>query len=158
MPTVVTGSIGICDYHCLDDNFIVVSSPVRTPGFVYDDKVGIMTTLGFHCKKHQPWTIIEIKCRYMMTSSNGIFSALLAICAENSPVTGEFSVQMPVTRSFDIFLDMRPNKRLSKQWWGWWFETPSRSLGRHCNYIPSQQFVRLPLGLSPIFPLWCTKL
>ena len=25
------------------------------------------------------------------------------------------------------------NKRLSKQWWGWWFETPSRSLWRHCN-------------------------
>ena len=25
------------------------------------------------------------------------------------------------------------NKRLSKQSWGWWFETPSRSLWRHCN-------------------------
>ena len=25
------------------------------------------------------------------------------------------------------------NKRLSKQWWRWWFETPSRSLWRHCN-------------------------
>ena len=52
------------------------------------------------------------------------FSALLAICAGNSPVPGEFPTQRPVTRSFDIFFDLRPNKRLSKQWWGWWFETP----------------------------------
>ena len=51
------------------------------------------------------------------------FSALLAICAENSPVTGEFPTQRPVTRSFDVFFDLRLNKRLSKQSWGWWFET-----------------------------------
>ena len=49
------------------------------------------------------------------------FSALLAICAGNSPVPGEFPTQRPVTRSFDVFFDLRPNKRLSKQWWGWWF-------------------------------------
>ena len=61
------------------------------------------------------------------------FSALLALCAGNSPVTGEFPAQRPVTRSFDVFFDPRLNKRLSKQSWGWWFETPSRSLWRHCN-------------------------
>ena len=61
------------------------------------------------------------------------FSALLAICAENSPVSGEFPAQRPVTRSFDVFLDLRLNKRLSKQSWGWWFETPSWSLWRHRN-------------------------
>ena len=32
------------------------------------------------------------------------FSALLAICAGNSPVSGEFPAQRPVTRSFDTFL------------------------------------------------------
>ena len=32
------------------------------------------------------------------------FSALLAICAGNSPVTGEFPAQRPVTRSFEVFL------------------------------------------------------
>ena len=42
------------------------------------------------------------------------FSALLDICAENSPVIGEFPVQRPVTRSFDVFCDLRLNKRLSK--------------------------------------------
>ena len=52
------------------------------------------------------------------------FSALLAICVENSPVPGEFPEQRPVTRSFDVFFDLRLNKRLSKQW-GWWFETLS---------------------------------
>ena len=35
------------------------------------------------------------------------FSALLAICAGNSPVAGEFPAQRPVTRSFDIFFDLR---------------------------------------------------
>ena len=63
----------------------------------------------------------------------GTFSALLALCPGNSPVTGEFSAQRPVTRSFDVFFDLRLNKRLSKQSQGWWFETPSRSLWRHCN-------------------------
>ena len=61
------------------------------------------------------------------------FSALLALCAGNSPVTGEFLSQRAVTRSFDFFFDLRLNKRLRKQSWGWWFETPSRSLWRHCN-------------------------
>ena len=71
----------------------------------------------------------------MMTSSNGNISALLAICVGNSSVLREFPAQRPVTRSFDVFFDMRPNKRLSKHWWGWWFETPSRPLWRHFNVV-----------------------
>ena len=62
-----------------------------------------------------------------------IFSALLAICAGNSPVPGEFPTQRPVTWSFDVFFDLSLNKRLSKQWWGWWFETPSCPLWCHHN-------------------------
>ena len=61
------------------------------------------------------------------------FSALLAICAGNSSVTGELPAQRSLTRSFDVFFDLRLNKRLSKQSWGWWFETLSRPLWRHCN-------------------------
>ena len=61
------------------------------------------------------------------------FSALLALCAGNSPVTDEFPAQRPVTRSFDVFFDLRLNIRMSKQQGGWWFETPSRSLWRHCD-------------------------
>ena len=56
------------------------------------------------------------------------FSALLIICAGNSLVSGEFPAQRPVTQSFDVFLDLRLNKRLSKQSQGWWFETLS------CHY------------------------
>ena len=37
------------------------------------------------------------------------FSALLAHCAGNSPVTGEFPSQRPVTRSFDISFTLRLN-------------------------------------------------
>ena len=61
---------------------------------------------------------ILISISQMMTSSNGNISPLLAICAGNSPVTVEFPAQRPVTRSFDIFFDLRLNKRLSKQWRG----------------------------------------
>ena len=53
------------------------------------------------------------------------FSALLAICAGNSPVPGEFPAERPVTRSFDVFFDMSPKKGLRKQSWCWWFETLS---------------------------------
>ena len=47
----------------------------------------------------------------------------------NSPAQG------PVTRSFDVFSDLHLNNRLSKQSWGWWFETPSRPLWRHSNVL-----------------------
>ena len=60
-------------------------------------------------------------------------SALLALCAGNSQLTGEFPAQRPVKRSFVGFFDLRLNKHLSEQSWGWWFETPSDPLWRHCN-------------------------
>ena len=52
---------------------------------------------------------------FMMTSSNGNFCAFLELCSGNSPVTGEFSTKRPETRSFDIFFDLRMNKRLNKK-------------------------------------------
>ena len=55
-----------------------------------------------------------------------------------SPVN---SLQRPVTRSFDVFFDLRLNKRLRKQSWGWWFETPSR---------PSCVTVMIPTVMIPI--------
>ena len=76
------------------------------------------------------------------------FSALLAICAENSPVPGEFAAQRPVTQSFDVSFDLRLQKRLSKQWWGWWFETLSHPLWRHRNAmtcrLPSAKLLPIP--------------
>ena len=74
------------------------------------------------------------------------FSVLLAICAENSPVTGEFHAQRPVTRSFDVFFYLRLNKGLSKQSWGWWFETLSCPLWRHCNGMGNDSNYMCNLG------------
>ena len=65
----------------------------------------------------------------MMTSSNGnIFRVTGDLCGEFTGPT-----QRPVTWSFDVFFDLRLNKRLSKQSWDWWFETLSCPLWRHCN-------------------------
>ena len=48
----------------------------------------------------------------MMTSSYGNISRITGhLCGE---FTGEFPAQKPVTWSFDVFFDLRPNKRLSK--------------------------------------------
>ena len=67
--------------------------------------------------------------------------------------------QMLVTRSFDVFFDLRLNKRLSKQSWGWWFETPSRPLWRHDNetrllhnYKKGIPYAEL-FGCSRLYPL-----
>ena len=81
---------------------------------------------------------------FMMTSSSGKKSASLAICAGNSPVTVEFPAQRPVTRGFDVFYDLRPNERLSKQSWVWWFETPSRPLWRHSYALQRNEIFTAP--------------
>ena len=60
------------------------------------------------------------------------FSALLALCEGNPPVTVEFPSQRPVMRRFDVFFDLRLNKQLSKQSRRLWFEAPSRSVWHHC--------------------------
>ena len=45
------------------------------------------------------------------------FSVLLAICEGNPSVSGEFPAQRQVTRSFDVFFDLRMNERLIKHSW-----------------------------------------
>ena len=84
------------------------------------------------------------------------FSALLALCAGNSPVPGEFPAQRPATRSFDVFFDLRLNKRFSTQSGDWWFETLSCPLWRHCNVLWklkdyrsgfAQKYMPFPLNL-----------
>ena len=94
------------------------------------------------------------------------FSALPAIGAGNSPLPGEFPAQSPETRSYDVFFDLRLNKRLCKQSWGWWFEMLLRPLWGHCNVIgmcsagvssdvidalPSQLIYRQQAAAVPVF-------
>ena len=86
-------------------------------GFVDNDNVDEMWLI-LPCDNNVAWW------RHQMEP----FSALLALCAGNSP-----DAQRPVTRSFDVFFDLRLNKRLSKRPWGWWFETPPWSSWRQCN-------------------------
>ena len=91
----------------------------------------LMITLSIVLKyKHQ---ISYGSCITWWRHQMETFSALLAICAGNSTVPGEFPTQRPMTLSFHVYFDMRLNKRLSKQSWGWWFETPSSPLWCHRN-------------------------
>ena len=73
------------------------------------------------------------------------FSALLVLC-EGNPVTGGFPSQRLVTRSFDVFSDLRLYKRLSKQSMRWWIETPSSFLWRRCNDSPGICMFWFPFG------------
>ena len=125
-----------------------------------------------------------------------IFSALLALCTKSkskskifynnkiiiihrmtqrlkpiwiySPVT--FPSQRPVTWSFDVFFELRLNKRWSKQSWGWWFETPSRlydvtvmwrrfpynwSITRRENTVTDRFLLQLGQQRGALVFLWC---
>ena len=97
----------------------------------------LVHALAWYRISHYPSQCWRRSMLPMMTSSNGNISALLALCAGNSPVSGEFPAQRPVTRSFDVFFDLRLIKRLSKHSRGWWFETLSHPLWRHRNDIAS---------------------
>ena len=79
------------------------------------------------------WTICSLSSSNIMTSSNGnTFRVTGPLWGES---TGDRWIpsHRPVTRSVDVFFDVRLNKRLSKQSRCGWFETPWRSLRRHCN-------------------------
>ena len=86
-------------------------------------------------KRQELMKLCNIWRHTMLTSSNGnIFHVTGLLCGE---FTGhsEFPAQRPVTGTFDVFFDLRLNQHLSKQWIRRWFETPSRSLWRHCYVI-----------------------
>ena len=106
---------------------------------------------------HLPVWFWRCVCKHscMMTSSNGnIFRVTGPLCGEFTG-PGDFPTQRPVTRSFDVFFDLRLNKRLSKQSWGWWFETPSWSLWRHgnVNFICCVRSFWLTFSIIPYFAL-----
>ena len=97
-----------------------VRPAIKTAPIVRENNVVISTILRVYWKT---WW------RHQMET----FSALLALCAGKSPVTGKFPPQMPVTRSFDVFFILRSNKWSSKLARGWLLQTPSGPLWRHCN-------------------------
>ena len=74
---------------------------------------------------------------HMMTSSNG------NIFRVTGPLCGEFTGPrwIPHTKASDVFFDLRLNKRLSKQPWGCWFETPSWLLWRQCSELYNHELI-----------------
>ena len=78
---------------------------------------------------------MSCECVIMMTSSNGnIFGVTGPLCRE---FDGHLWIPRTKVSYAELwcFLYVRLNKRLSKQSWGWWFETPSRPLWRHYNVM-----------------------
>ena len=76
-----------------------------------------------------------------MTSSNGNIFRVTGPLWGEPPTTGGFPSQRPAV---DVFFYQRLNKRLSKQSRPRWFETPSRSVWRHCNvYLHLSHFSTL---------------
>ena len=78
-------------------------------------------------------SIFKIYAKIMNILHQWIFLGLYTVMITSSNGICEFPAQRPVTRSFHVFFDLRLNKQLSKQSWGWWFETQSRPLWLHCN-------------------------
>ena len=63
----------------------------------------------------------------------------------------------PFVRGFGVFFYLRLNKRLSKQSRGWWFETLSRPLWRHCTVNVEGKGKFLVHG-TELMMTWCQKL
>ena len=79
--------------------------------------------------------IVKHSAIFMMTSSNGnLFRVTGHLCGEFTGLRW-----IPRTKASDAglwcFLWHVPDKRLSKQSWGWWSETQSGSLWRHSNVV-----------------------
>ena len=115
------------------------SATIQEPDEGFPQSIAQGLSSDIICWTH--WWTSQLWDKYLQTKQTitwwrhrmETFSALLALWAGNSPVTGKFPSQRPVTRSFDGFFDLRLNKRLSKQSRRWWFETSSCPLWRHCN-------------------------
>ena len=103
-------------------DFFFPNSKLRPTLFV----INWTSSIGYSKLLHIPTA--PLWCHQMET-----FSMLLALYVGNSQVTGELLSQRPVTRSFDVFFDLRLNRWLSKQLRLWWFEMPLRSLWHHWN-------------------------
>ena len=88
------------------------------------------------------WVYMQSSLRIMTSSNGNIFRVTGPLCGESS-ATNEFPAQRSVTRSFDVFFDLRLNKWLNKQSRGWWFETLLRPLWRNGHRMPFTSMVYL---------------
>ena len=120
---------------------VVLIRNIKAPGPRPNIKT-VIPGLGIPITKMRRSSDLDLVIFIMMTSSNGnIFRVTGPLCGEFTG-PGEFPTQRPVTRSFRVFFDLRLNKRLSKQPWGWWLQTQSWSSWRHCNILGIPILVR----------------
>ena len=91
--------------------------------------IGILSSASNIVQENKIWLCHEQKTQ--LTKERKLILARVSRCQNNS-ITRAL-LRRAMTRSFDVLFDLRLNKRLSKQKWGWWFETPLHSLWRHCN-------------------------
>ena len=105
---------------------IVLGGADSLPCVVHPLNIYFLRFLSYRTVEYHQ-QICPICCCVMMTSSNGSVFRVTGLCERNPLVTGGFPSQRPVTRSFNVFFDLRRNKRFSKQPKRRWFETPSRS-------------------------------
>ena len=134
----------MCSSGCILRWISVVSyndlAPIRRQTIIRTNQLCLLT----HIWTTRPrWLEFEYMCDSFVLVENHVtnhdqvwlwkhFPRNCPLCGEFTG-PGEFPTQRLVTRRFDVFFDLRLNKRLSKQPWGWWFETPSCSLRLQCN-------------------------
>ena len=128
------------ELNCLFNCFFGLTKSITSKLRITDPlREGISQSLQkahLNCSDYNIFTLECVSLPCMMTSSNGnIFRVTGHLCGE---FTGPRWI--PRTKASDAelwcFLWWGPNKRLSKQSWGWRFETLSPSLWRHRNGMP----------------------
>ena len=123
---------------------------------ISSSQINLMPCIRFHYSNNNGWDETSSWWHCQMET----FSASLALCAGNSPVSVQSPSQRPVARSFDVFFDQRLNKRLSKQSRRRWFETRSFPLWRHSNVgLQTQLFIShliYPISIDKTYSkVWC---
>ena len=118
--------------------------------FIKTHFYGGALTSHFMEEHSSPTSIFPV---FMMTSSNGNMFRVTGFCAGNSPADcGEFTghrwILLTQTSDAELWCFLWClNRQLSKQSRRRWFETPSRSLWRHCNVVPnSDPVIRAAMG------------
>ena len=128
------------DHYCSSASFLLILcvllclfDVVGHNILVFDGRNGVSSTLGLwlNCRLH----LVILSSRghqgILDTVHDDVIKWKHFLCYWL--FTGEFPAQRPVTRSFDIFFDLCPNRRLSKQSWRWWSATLLRPLWRYYN-------------------------
>ena len=87
-----------------------------------------------------------------MSSNENIFHITGHLCRE---FTGHRWIPRTKASNTELWCFLNLNKRLSKQWWGWWFEMPSCPLWCHCSKNIAVKTKWLPFYIWHFQILFC---